>query len=245
MKHLTLFLFALVTSVAAAQNAPRPLTSFDKVIVSPLVSLVLTAGDQETVRFEYENVGPEKVNCYVDNRTLRIYLDGAEIAVKTRKYREGGNDYRKPVYENVRVTAYVTYKSLKTLEVRGEERVVCESPLSAEEFRLRVYGQADVRLAELRTRSLKAAFYGENKVTIASGKAERQLFRVFGENQVETEALTGRDVVTRAYGDNHLNLHASDRIHVMALGESEIRYAGEADLHRGLVIGDVTIRKTR
>ena len=235
----------ILTGLARAQTPVQTLSSFDKIITSPYISVVLVAGEQEGIQLQYQNIEPEKVNYSVRHKTLRIYLDGARITVKQRKWREGNYTYKKPIYDkDVRVTAFVTYRQLNSLEIRGEEEITCQSELRSDAFRLRVYGQARVTLASLKTDTFKARLYGENRVTIQSGRADKQQYRIYGDNQLDTEKLTGKTVSAHSYGDSQLRVYASDRIGVMAFGESNIEYAGGAQLRKGLVIGEITIRRT-
>lgn len=237
--------FLMVAQLVQAQTPVQSLSAFDKIITSPHVSLVLVAGEQESIQLRYENIEPEKVNYSVRHKTLRIYLDHARITVKHRKWEEGDHAYKTPIYDtSVKVTAYVTYRQLKNLQLRGEEDVTCRSELSSDAFRLRVYGQARVTLSALKTNTFKATLYGENQVTIESGRADKQQYRVYGENRLDTENLTGKTVSAHIYGDSQLRVYASNRIGVMAFGESDIRYAGGAQLRKGLVIGEVTIHQT-
>ncbi len=236
----------MVAGLTQAQTPVQTLSAFDKVITSPHVSLVLVAGEQESIRLAYENIEPEKVNVFVRHKTLRVYLDDARITVKHQKWEEGDHTYKKPIYDkSVKVTAYVTYRQLKSLQIRGEEDVTCRSELRNDAFRLRVYGQATVTLASLKTNTLKAKLYGENKVTIQSGQADKQRYRIYGENRLDTENLTGKTVSAHSYGDSQLRVYASNRIGVMAFGESDIRYAGDAHLRKGLIIGEITIHRTK
>ncbi|RIV17358.1 DUF2807 domain-containing protein [Fibrisoma montanum] len=243
----TIALVCVIATTALAQTpAVKSLPSFDKVIVSPMVRLVLVAGDAESARLEYENIAPDKVNCYVDGNTLRIFLDDAKITVKQRRYDDGHSSYKEPIYDkSVKVTAYVTYRQLNELEIRGEEEATCQSEIKADVFRLRVYGQANVTLSSLKTDRLIASVYGENRITIQSGQATEQTYRVYGESEIDAENLIGQNVSTSLYGDSKLRLYASNRIGVTAFGESDVKYTGDAHVDKGLVIGDVTIRKVR
>ncbi|CCH51900.1 hypothetical protein BN8_00858 [Fibrisoma limi BUZ 3] len=248
MKRLLIFtfIFCLVSFWTKAQTSTKTLPSFDKVIVSPLIRLVLVAGEQENARLEYENVSPDKVNCYVEGHTLRIFLDDAKITVKQRTYENGYRTRKEPIYDkSVKVTAYVTYRQLSELEIRGEEEATCQSDITSDVFKLRVYGQANVTLSSLKTGRLVASIYGENRITIQSGQATEQKYRVYGESEINAENLIGEDVSTSLYGDSKLRLYASNRIGVTAFGESDVKYAGGGHLDKGLVIGDVTIRKTK
>jgi hypothetical protein len=235
----------MAAGLAQAQMPVQTLPSFDKVIASPHVSLVLAAGEQEGIRLEYQNIGPEKVNYVVRNKTLRIYLDDARITDKQQKWYEGDREYKRSIYDSgVKVIAYVTYRQLKNLQIRGEEDVTCQDEITSDAFRLQVYGQSTVNLKGLKTNALKVKLYGENKVTIQSGQANKQHYRIYGDNRLDAENLTGETVSAHSYGDSQLRVYASDRIGVMAFGESDIRYAGGANLRKGLVIGEVTIQKT-
>lgn len=235
----------MATGLTQAQTPAQTLLSFDKVITSPHVSVVLVAGKQESIRLEYQNIAPEKVNYTVRRKTLRIYLDDARVTDKQRKWRDGDYEYKRSIYDrDVKVIAHITYRQLKNLQIRGEEDVTCGDELVSNAFRLRVYGQATVTLTSLKTTVLNAKLYGENKVTIQSGRADKQQYRIYGENRLDTENLTGKTVSAHSYGDSQLRVYASDRIGVMALGESDIRYAGGANLRKGLVIGEVTIHRT-
>jgi len=231
--------------LAQAQNSVQTLAAFDKIVVSPLVSVVLRAGEQESIRLEYTNIAPEKVNYAVRAGKLRIYLDGARVAVKHRRQMENGYTRKTPIYEGVRVTAYITYRQLNSLQVRGEEDITCLDELRSDSFRLKVMGEASVSLASLKTDRLKAALYGENTLTIQAGRAREQRYRVYGENKIDAENLISERVATQVYGDSHLNVYASEQLRVLALGESAIQYSGGAQVQKSLVIGEVTIGQTR
>lgn len=248
MNHLTkiatTLFFVLSALLVRAQTQAKVLSSFDKIITSPHVSIVLVAGEQENIQLQYQNIEPEKVNYSVQNKTLSIYLDDARITVKNRKWKDGNMEFTRPIYDkSVKVIAYVTYRSLNGLQIRGEEEATCQSDLTSDSFKLKVYGQATVNLAGLTANKLKVSLYGDNKVTIQSGRVAKQQYRIYGDNTLNTEKLTGELVSVHSYGDSQLNVYASNRIGVMAFGESNIKYAGDGNLRKGLVIGEVTIRR--
>ncbi len=235
---------AALTSPLRAQTLAGDLPRFDRVAVSPLITLVLEPGDQERVRLEYSGVDPEKINYQVHGRTLRIYLDDARYAVPERKYSRDGHEYHRPVYDrSVRVTAYVTYKQLRSIEKRGEENVTCKGALNANRFTVRLFGEIDADLQSVTARRFKAALFGENSLRIASGSAARQRFRSFGENTVDTRNVAGRITSTSTFGDSHLRLNASDEMRVTTFGESDVRFSGGGQLSRRLVFGEASIGK--
>ncbi len=240
-----LFAFAIccMPALSQAQTLTKELPPFEKIMVSPLVNLVLEEGENEHIRLEYSGVEPEKINVVVSGKKLKIYLDGAKIRVKHKKYYDDEWEYSRPVYEGVSITAYVTYRKLRSMEVRGEERTVCLSPVVAGNFRLQIFGESQVTLTSLETSHLKAALYGQNTLTIKAGSAGSQQYRVYGENEIDTKKLLSKNISTSSFGESRLNLHASESLKVTALGESSIYYSGNAQLNKKLIIGTTTIRE--
>jgi len=95
----------------------------------------------------------------VKHGTLRLYLDGAkEIPHTQRASKSEDNQQGQPLYPDHAVIATVMYRKLDALSLRGEETYLCESPLSASQFHLRVYGESRVIITG---RQSKVTAYGE------------------------------------------------------------------------------------
>jgi hypothetical protein len=245
LSFLVLASLGLAGLPASAQTLSKSLPRFDKVAVSPLITLVLEPGDQEGIRLEYTGVAPEKINYEVRGKTLRIYLDEAKLTVRERKYWRDEEEYREPVYgKDVTVTAYVTYRQLRSIEKRGEEDVTCKGPLTADRLTLRLFGEIDAHLASVEARRFKASLFGENTLRIDTGRAARQRYRSFGENSIDTRNMAGAVTSTSLFGDSRLHLNASDEIRVTAFGESDVRYTGGGHLSKRLVFGEASIGRS-
>jgi hypothetical protein len=215
--------------------------AFRKVVASPKIRVVLTKGDREQVRLEFSGVDQGRINAKVSGQTLRIWLTGARITERSRRCGPGQwcNDY-----EGAEVTAYVTYRELRSVALRGEEKLVCDDTLQAKKMKLKLYGRAEVKLAGLRTERLKVWMYGENGLKIASGSATDQKYKSYGENEVDVQALAGERVKTVSFGENGFRVGARERLRVKSLGESQVRNSGPAKVSRGLVLGHANIWQT-
>ena len=62
IKSLVFGLLLGLPILAQAQELKRNLDSFDKIIVSPKINLILQKGDQESIRVKYANVSSDKIN---------------------------------------------------------------------------------------------------------------------------------------------------------------------------------------
>jgi len=246
MKSFTAcFVVYLSSHFLFAQNEAQPLASFDRIVASPFVNVVLHKGENESIRLEYHGVEPSELNVKVKRNKLHIYLDNSRLTEKQDKYYYNGRKMKVSHYGNASVTAYVTYKNLRGIEIRGEEGLVCHDEISADKFKLKVYGNNEVSIASLKTKIFRASIFGSNDIKIKSGTAGHQLYRLFGENQIDTQNLNSNTTSSRIYGEGRLTVSVHDELRITAFGDPEIRLAGTAAINRNLILGEPDIKVKR
>jgi hypothetical protein len=237
---LTLIILVSAT-VLRAQETEKALKSFDKIIASPHIHVVLQKGDKESIRLTFNDASvKDKMNVEVEGKTLHLYLDGAR---KIEKYADNENQSWREVYRGVNITAYVTFKQLSGLEIRGDQKLTCNDPIEADEFSLRAYGENDITLASLKTDYLRVTFYGENKLEIRDGKVLEQRYRLYGENDINTSEMKSAYVSTSIFGEGQLRLYSAREVRVHAFGSPRIEVSGGGHVNRQLVLGEAHIRK--
>ena len=116
-------------------------TEFEKIIVSPYIQVVFVEGDKESVEIEQCSVDKSKLHIDVSNKTLWIYLEGAKDFPKGEVINTDGDTEKYPVYRGTVVKAIITYKVLNDLSIRGEELQLIKSPIAADKFYLKIYGE--------------------------------------------------------------------------------------------------------
>ena len=241
MKTFVLFLLAATSlSVALGQEIERNLKHFTRVVASPRVNVVLIHGDHESIRIHYENLRPGVINARVTGNTLRIYLDDArkiEPMVRTEhRYRR-----KKSIYQGASLTAYVTYRDLERLEIRGNQELICEGPIDADEFTLCAYGENEITLTSVKAEYFKAKMYGENRLRIGMGRTTEQKYVLYGENKIDTKGMRSDYSFTRIFGEGSLRINSSEEVLIDAFGEPRIYVDGGATVNRRLVIGTPVI----
>lgn len=107
-KCLFLAIAGLATVASYGQEITRELKSFNKIVASPRINLILEHGEQESIRLVYSDVSPDKINIQVKGGTLKIYLDDARVVEKTERIFQR---QRRSIYANASITAYVTTAS--------------------------------------------------------------------------------------------------------------------------------------
>jgi hypothetical protein len=237
---LTLSILLFLPQLNNAQEVTQ-VKSFEKVIVSPHIEVVLVAGNEESVKIENAKISKEKINIEVEGKTLRLYLDGAKTVTKSKK--SGNDNWKKSIYNGTMARATITYKTLNTLSIRGEEIVKCESPIEQKELKLMIYGESKVYFNAITTEELTVAIYGESYLEIQGGDVGRQVYRAYGESEVNTLDMDNTSTKITAYGESNFRVNVAKRLKVTCYGETKINYTGDADVDKGIVIGEASIRK--
>lgn len=245
MKSALLIALALSCTLLQAQTEETKLEAFDRIVASQYVNVILEKGDSESIRMVYSGVNPEVVNVKVKRKKLHIYLDDAKLVGKQEKIYYNGDRYTRSPYRGSSITAYITYRELRGLEIRGEEELVCNGAINADKFKLKVYGESEVTLSSLQAKRFKASIFGNNKIEIKAGAAEHQLYRLFGENKIDTQHLSSYTTASRIYGEGRLTINAQDELKITAFGEPEIRLSGSAHINKNIILGRADIKVKR
>ncbi|MEP6949359.1 MAG: head GIN domain-containing protein [Ginsengibacter sp.] len=242
MKKFKHFLPVLAMFVCANTFAQTSVVNhFNKVIVSPYIQVTFVEGSEESVTIEKSTVSNEKIHLEVNDKTLRIYLEGAKDIPKSKKVYENGYKEKQPLYKGTVVTATITYKTLTELSVRGEETQLCKSLLKGDKFRLRIYGESHVIFNEVNLGKLHATTYGESDLEIKSGTIKVQRYTAYGESKINSLGISGKTGSITAYGEAAFQMNVSDEIKITAFGEATLQYKGDPKINKGLHFGTMHV----
>jgi hypothetical protein len=241
-KFYTIAIIFFAFNTAFGQTT-TPVNHFDKVIISPHIHITFVEGNEESVTTEKSTVSKDKIKMEVNNNTLWVYLKGAKELTKNEKVYQNGNKVSQPLYSGTVVAATISYKTLNTLSVRGEETIICKSLLKGNLFRLNIYGESQVLLNEVKLGEFRASIYGESSLEIKSGFIRNQKYTVYGNSKVNSLSINNDSTRIIAYGDADLQINASKEIKITSYGDANIEYKGNAIINKGLNIGEVQIKK--
>jgi hypothetical protein len=239
---VALLAFTSIAPLRAQEATEQSLKSFDKIIASPHIHVVLKKGEKEGIRLTFNDLTvKDKMNVEVTGKTLHLYLDGAR---KIEKYmNDEGQSWKHGVYHGVSITAYVTFKELSCIEMRGNQELTCNDPIEADEFTLRAYGENDIKLASLESGYFLVALYGENKLEIRDGKVLEQRYKLYGQNDINTRDMKSAYASTSIFGEGHVRIHSAREVRINAFGEPRIEVDGGGHVNKQLVVGEAHIRK--
>jgi hypothetical protein len=202
---------------------------------------VLQNGDDPSVEIEPSGLSEEKIKVYTKRDRLYIHLESAKLTSPMRKVKSKNMTTKEPLYKNQKITAYVTYTTLKTVEMRGEEQLISRDKLENSRFKLKLYGENKVQFDEIDIDRFKLKAYGENDIRIYAGKVNEMLFRSYGENELQVSGMENETLKTTIYGTGEIDANVTRRLKINCLGEGRISYSGSPVVNRGLILGETTI----
>lgn len=244
MRRFKTFFPVLLLLIAVAASGQTRMTSpFNKVIVSPYIQVTLVQGDEESVTVNEIYVDSNKLHIEVNDKTLRVYLEGAKDLPKYEKDYSDGVKETHPLYPKTSVVATITYKKLEALSFRGEEDHLCKTPIKGDKLTVKIYGESNVTLSELNLQQFTATLYGEGSLKINAGSVKNQKYTSYGESEVNALAINSSTGKVTAYGRADFKLNVADRIKITSYGEAELHYKGNPVIEKGLHFGDMVINK--
>ena len=238
---LTLITLILV-QLSFGQSTTK-VNNFTKVIVSPNIQVTFIEGSEEGVTIEKSTVSKDKIHIEVKDKTLRIYLDGQKDLPKNETIYTNGQKQKESLYKGTVVTATVRYKTLNDLSIRGEETQICKSNLTGKEFNLKIYGESKVILENVNLDELQATIYGQSTLEIKSGTIKEQRYIAYGESVVKCFSIDNSTTKITSYGQASFKINASKSIKITAYGDARLEYKGDAEINKGINIGNIQIKK--
>lgn len=242
-QKLLIISLALLSGLSFGQLKSTSVKHFDKVIISPHIAVNFVESISESVTVHSSTEPLDKLNIEVVGKTLRLYLDDAKMVTKGEKIKNDNWKGKQSIYKGTVVTATITYKQLKELSLRGEEKFVCESALTGSEFKLKLYGESEVYLNEVNLDNLTTSIYGESYLEVKKGAVGKQKITAYGESTINTLEANSIETKITAYGEGSYRVAVSDRLKVTAYGEAIVAYAGSPEVDRGIIIGEAEIQK--
>ena len=244
IKIITLVISLLfINTRVSAQKTIKLENDFDKVIVSPHIEAIFKKGAVPSIIIEDISVPIEKFKYEINKGTLQVYLEGAKTYTKNKKVVTDNYEKKVPLYNNRVVKVIITYVDVKIFSLRGEEKITFQTPLVQDECKLRIYGKSEVTIKNMDVDKLDVSIYGDSFLNIEKGAINKQKVSAYGASKIMAVDVVSKETKISAYGDGTFQFNVSEKIKVNSYGESTVLYKGGAQLKKGIVIGESTIRK--
>lgn len=222
MKKIIIALIAIVfTGSIAAQtiiNDPdvevRSISgSFSAIKVSGGIDLYLSQSDQEAVAVSCNKIKyRDHIKAEVKNNTLRIYIDNP-----------GGIHI---TFGNVKMKAYVSFKTLQKLEASGASDVKLTGNLDTDNLAIVLSGASDFS-GKVTAKDLSVELSGASDAEL-HGTVTNLSINAQGASSLKGFDLVSENCNAKAQGASDINITVNKELQVSTKGASDVNYKGTA-----------------
>jgi len=194
--------------VLAQKSETRELSSFSSISVGESIDVYLKQGSSESLRIEVSGMDIEEVLTEVKGDRLKIHL-------------ERGN------YRNIDVEVWVTYKTIKEIEVRSAASVNTQGVLKSNSLRIDASSAADGDL-EIDVERLVVDVASSADLEV-HGNATTQQVSVVSAGKYDAYDLDCEEAEVSAVSAGSARVMASKKLDARASSAGSIRYKGNPD----------------
>jgi hypothetical protein len=237
MKPLFIFIFTVICSHVFAQqmvindkNAEvRNVTPFSGIKVSGGINVYLSQSDSYSLAVSASDIK------YRDNITTEV-RDGILVIAYT-------NDHFRLAYGDKKLRAYISFKTLESLEASGACDVMINGTLNAGTMLIKLSGACDIK-GPVKIENLTLNLSGASTVKI-SGYAQNLNLTASGASDVKNYDLVTENCVANLSGASDVRITVNNSISASASGASSLHYEGNPDKRNVATSGASSISQRR
>ena len=204
---------------------PRQVGSFTGIDVSGGIDVLLSSGDEAVAVSASKPEYRDRIKTAVENGVLKIWYD---------------SKWGISISGNKNLKAYVSYKTLKSLEASGGSDINAEGTIRSNELVLRVSGGSDFRGAVEATK-LTVKQSGGSDVRI-SGKATDLSVDASGGSDFKGYDFVADVCDLEASGACDIEVTANRELSARASGASDIHYKGNPSVKEAKASGASSVK---
>jgi len=200
----------------------RPVDAFDAIRSEKGIDLYITQGNAYNLQIEADENLLEHITTQVRNGVLEISHTGNFIKSKGLK-------------------AYVTVKTLQSVEISGGADVYTQNTLKANELTCIARGGSDLKM-DLDVNKLTLDLRSGSDASL-SGRANTFRAEAHGGSDISAKALQTENCHIKAHGGSDASVHSTKEIAIEASGGSDVSYTGGAKVTSLSASGSSDVRK--
>jgi hypothetical protein len=220
MKYIFIFLFSIISSAVFSQetvindaNAEvRNVTVFSGIKVSGGINVYLSQSDDYSLAV---SASDEK------------YRDNIKTEVKNGILSISYNDHFARNYGDKKLRAYISFKTLESLEGSGASDIIINGTLASNSMRVKLSGASNIK-GSVKITNLSVDLNGASTV-IVNGTAENLRIDASGASDIKNYDLQVENCVAKLFGASDIRITITNSITATASGASTLYYEGNPD----------------
>ena len=203
----------------------RAVSGFDQVVLACSGDIILTQGEEESLRIEGEDNIVAKITTEVRNGTLYLEFEESSISFVTTKG----------------LRFYLTMQDISKLTISGSGDIE-SAEINTTSLDIVIAGSGDVDIETFSAKRLDVTISGSGDIDMA-GEAQNQEINITGSGHYNTRHLQSQAVSITVAGSGDVTVWAEDSLDVKILGSGDIYYFGRPSVSQTILgSGDVISR---
>lgn len=194
----------------------RPESNFDKLSLNGIGDLILTQGDQESLRIEGEDNILGQIETKVQDGTLVISLKDP--------------NWQETIRPTKRVVYHLTMKNVHQLELTGVGSINI-GQLKTDQLEILSSGVEGVDIGNLSAQTLKVALKGEGQCNLA-GQVDSQEVELSGTGQYNASRLQSQDAAVDLSGSGSASVWVGKSLTANLRGTGSVYYYGAPQIEK-------------
>ena len=194
----------------------RPVSNFDKLSLNGIGDLILTQGDQESLRIEGEDNILGQIETKVQDGTLVISLMDP--------------NWEETVQPTHRVVYHLSMKNVHQLELTGVGSINI-GQLKTDELEILSSGVEGIDIGNLSAQTLKVALRGEGQCNLG-GQVDSQEVELSGTGQYNASKLQSQDAAVDLSGSGSASVWVEKSLTANLSGTGSVYYYGAPQVEK-------------
>ena len=216
-----------ITISSSKRVDDRDVRNFNGVAAGGPINVVITLGNTESCRLEGDADALETLVTEVKGNVLIIRPQNSWKSWERK-------------YENKKITAYVTAKSIKSLTMSGSGSMVVNGAVNSKDLSATLSGSGSIK-ATADVDNFTGVISGSGNVTL-TGKADDASITLSGSGTFAGRGFSVNDLSTQVSGSGTVNIKADRKIDAVISGSGNVNYSGNASVDK-TVVGSGKVRK--
>lgn len=217
----------IIIGLSKFKKEDRDVKNFNGVAAGGPINVVITLGSTEGLRFEGDADAIATLITEVKGSTLIIRPQNSWTSWARK-------------YENKKITAYVSAKTIKSLTMSGNGNMSVTGKIKESSLAATLSGSGSIS-ASADVSNFTGVISGSGNLNF-SGGADEATITISGSGSFTKKGFSVGSLSTVVSGSGSVNVNAEDRINAVISGSGSINYSGNAQIEQR-VSGSGRVRK--
>lgn len=216
-----------ITISSSKRSDDRDVKNFNGVAAGGPINVVITLGNTESCRFEGDADAISTLITEVKGNVLVIRPQNSWTSWEHK-------------YENKKITAYVTAKTITSLTMSGSGSMLVKGNVNAKTLAATLSGSGAITTSA-NVDDFSGVISGSGKINI-TGSADDAKIVISGSGNFSGKGLSVNNLSTTVSGSGTIDIKADQTIKAVISGSGNVNYSGNATVEK-TVIGSGRVRK--